>query len=161
MVGLGDFELLRQRLGDEVLGQGHRVLRVRVAVFALAHVQEVVHPVLRLDAAVGVIDHGHHEAVLALLVEDEAALVELLDVDALLAFEVEVAALVQHAQERVLVLRLEQSDGVHGVAVHDAVAEIDGVELAALDFRVGALVVEVFGEVHGLFVERVGVVEDP
>ena len=161
MVGLGDLELFGQRLGDEVLGQGHGVLRVRVAVLALAHVQEVVHPVLRLDAAVGVIDHGHRIAVFALFVEDEAALVELLDVDALLAFEVEVAALVQHPQERVFVLRLEQSDGIHGVAIHEAVAEIDGVELPALDFRVGALLVEVFGEVHRLLVEHFGVVEDP
>lgn len=160
LVGLGDLELLGQRLGDEILGQGHRVLRVRVAVLALAYVEEVVHPVLRLDAAVGVIDHGHHVAVLALLVEDEAALVELLDVDALLAFEVEVAALVQHPQERVLVLRLEQPDGVHGVAIHDAVAEIDRVELAALDFWVGALLVEVFGEVHRLLVERFRTVKD-
>ena len=108
-----------------------------------------------------VIDHGHHIAVLALFVEDEAALVELLDVDALLAFEVEVAALVQHPQERVLVLRLEQPDGIHRVTIHDAVLEIDRVELPALDFRVGALQVEVLGEVHRLFVERVGVVEDP
>ena len=160
LVGLGDFELLGQRLGDEVLGHGHRVLRVRVAVLALAHVEEVVHPVLRLDASVGVIDHGHHIAVLALLVEDEAALVELLDVDALLAFEVEVPALVQHPQERVLVLRLEQTDGVHGVAIHDAVAEIDGVELAALDFRVGALVVEMTSKVLRLVHKTIYIVKN-
>ena len=160
LVGLGDLELFRQRLGDEVLGHRHHVLGVRILVLPLPHMQEIVNPVLCLYSAVGVIDHRHHIAVLALAVEDQAALVELLDVDALLALEVEVNALVQHLQERVLVLRLEQPDGVHRLVVHDAVAEIDRIELSALDFGVGALVVEVFGEVDGLLEQCLGVVED-
>ena len=89
LVGFGDLERLGQLLRDEALGHRHGVVCVGVFVFALAEVEEIVHPVLRLDASVGVVDDGHHKAFLAVLVENEAAFVQFLQHDALLAVEAE------------------------------------------------------------------------
>ena len=160
LLRFGDGKLLGQLVHHKTLGQRHDVLRVVVVVLAVCDVQEVLNPVLGFHIAVGVVHYGGNIALLPLFVEDDTAFVQLLDVDALFAFHGEDTALGNDAQEGVLVLGFEQTDGVNSVAVNVAVFEIYGVEVARLDVRVLAVFVQVLGQIQGLVEEAVRVVEN-
>ena len=84
LVGLAyAFKLLRQFLGDELLVGRHLAVGLVVWVLALANLQEVVAPVVSVEASVGRVHHANHIALFALGVEDKRAFVQFVDIDAL------------------------------------------------------------------------------
>ena len=103
--------------------------------------EEVVGPVESLGAFVGVIHNRNHIAVIDISIEDKTAFVEFLDIDTLFALEAELAAAASHFQISVLILRLEDTDGIDEFACHHAIGEVSHIKLARLDFRMRALFV--------------------
>ena len=131
-----------------------------VIVLPLADVQEIVEPVTGLCSFIRIVHDGHDVTVLPVGIVNQASLVQSVDVDALLAFDFESGRRCGNLQESIFVFGFEQSDGVDRFAVQRAIGEIDHVEFSPFDFGVVALFVEVLGELDGLFMQGLRIVEN-
>ena len=131
-----------------------------VVVLTLAHVQEIVDPIACFGA-VGVVHDADRETRFALGVENDAPLVQLIDVDPLMRGDMQPRRLLLDVEERVARLGLEQPQRVAAFAAEIAVRKVGRVKFAALDLRVHAALVEVLGQAHRMFEERLRIVEDP
>ena len=134
-------------------------MRIVVVVLPLAHAQEVVDPVASFGA-VGVVDDEDRKPLLAFRVENDGSLVQPFDVDAFAGRDVHPSGLLFDVEERVARLGLEQPQRVAAFAAEIAVRKVDRVKFAALDLRVHAALVEVLGQAHRMFEERLRIVED-
>ena len=66
-----------------------------------------------------------------------------------------------HFQESVFVFCLEKTDGIDGVTSVYAVFEVNRIKLATFDFRMRAVLVEIFSEIDRLLVQLRRLVENP
>ena len=160
LIGFRHLEFVREMLGHVLLAHGHRVVGIVVVILTLAHVQEIVDPIACFGA-VGVVHDADRETRFALGVENDAPLVQLIDVDPLMRGDMQPRRLLLDVEERVARLGLEQPDGIDRLASETAVGEVDDIEFPALDLGVHAGFIEMSGKADRMVVKRFGVVEDP
>ena len=102
----------------------------------------------------------HVETLVRVVVDDQAALVDLLRIDPLLGVELEVAVLGRNAEERHHALRFQDADALGQLAVDLDVLDERDAQVARLDVRVVRLRVEPLRDVAALFQEAFGRGED-
>ena len=138
----GQYDIL-----GKILAEFKVVLGVEIFIGQRSKSKELFNPIL------GIIPVAVHRkdlvALLRIPVEDQAPLVESLQVNPLLYQQIQVGPLFLELQEILLYLAFEDPQGINALIVQQGIGHVNHIALPALNMRVFGLAVQVAGDFRG------------
>ncbi len=158
LVGTVHVKLLGQLLCHEVTCQVHHVLSLEIRVLTAHQMQIVIYPVTG-TLRVGLVNHSHHIAFLALVIHNERTLVQTAQVHAVHRCYVKALLIMLNGDEGLLVLNLEQAYSLIYVTAYAKSGYMSHDKVTALDLGMLAVLIKMCSQVYREVIEHIRIVE--